>query len=261
MVPCLSKKRSGFALVELLVALGLGTFLLGLLLPAVQKANEAANRVQCHNNLRHVAIAAHNCHDVSRRFPPLTGSFPQGQKNYGTLFFHMLPYLEQNDLYQKAGGFVWQNGTYSARVPTLLCPSDGSAPADNKYKNWLATSSYAGNWLIFGTEGKRFADITDGTSNTLMFAERYQMCNGTPCAWGYPGLYYWAPQFAYYSQGPFQVTPAEGQCDPARAQTPHPGGISVAMADGSAHTFGDKVSPQVWWYLCTPNGNEVVALP
>lgn len=236
MVPCLSKKRSGFALVELLVALGLGTFLLGLLLPAVQKANEAANRVQCHNNLRHVAIAAHNCHDVSRRFPPLTGSFPQGQKNYGTLFFHMLPYLEQNDLYQKAGGFVWQNGTYSARVPTLLCPSDGSAPADNKYKNWLATSSYAGNWLIFGTEGKRFADITDGTSNTIMFVEASKAVPWTK------------PEDILYD--PAKPLPKFGLPDCSYAL--------AALCDGSVRPIAPGISERTLHSAITVSGGEVL---
>jgi hypothetical protein len=59
-----------------------------------------------------------------------------------------------------------------------------------------------------------------------MLTERYQMCHDTPCAWGYPGIYYWAPMYAHYSQGRFQATPSQKDCDPALPQTPHPGGIS-----------------------------------
>ena len=61
---------------------------------------------------------------------------------------------------------------------------------------------------MIAKEGKMtFGNITDGTSNTLMFAQRYQICNGQPTAWGYPTLYRWAPIFAYYSDGKFQSAP------------------------------------------------------
>src|SRR5437868_3073179 len=82
--------------------------------------------------------------------------------------------------------------------------------ADRRVECWLATTNYAGNWLVFKTGDNRFpAAIPDGTSNTIGFTERYQVCNGTPCGWGYDRVYYWAPMTAYYSDGKFQVTPRD----------------------------------------------------
>jgi type II secretory pathway pseudopilin PulG len=258
MSPQRNTDRPGFSFIELLVALGLWTFLLGLLLPTVQKANEAAARAQCINNLKQLGLAVHSFHDANRQFPPMVGPSTKNAKDYGTLFFHLLPYIEENNLYQSAKGYVWKNGTYSTKVNIYLCPSDESAPADNRYKNWLATTNYAGNWLIFGKEGMTIVKILDGTSNTVMLTERYQMCHDTPCAWGYPGVYYWAPMYAHYSQGRFQTTPSQKDCDPALPQTPHPSGISVGIADGSVRTVAPTVSPQTWWAATTPDGGEVL---
>jgi prepilin-type N-terminal cleavage/methylation domain-containing protein len=256
-MPALTRsKRPGFSLLELLIVLGLGAFLLGLLLPAVQKGKEAANRADCVNNLRSLVLASHNAHDQYGFFPPITGDYPKKKKQFGTLFFHLLPYLEQGNVYEGAKGSVWNNQTQAVRVALFLCPSDPSAPAKNLYKGWLATSSYAGNWQLFGDKGRQIATITDGTSITIMFTERYQMCKGNPCGWAYPAKYYWAPMFAYYGQGKFQTTPAAGVCDPALAQTPHPKGIQVGMADGSARVISPSISAQTWWYACTPAGGE-----
>jgi hypothetical protein len=113
---------------------------------------------------------------------------------------------------------------------------------------------------VFGR--KPFASIPqtfqDGTSLTIAFTERYQMCNDNRCAWGYPELYYWAPMFAYYSEGKFQVRPAADQCDPALPQSIHPEGIHVAMGDASVRNVSPTISPQTWWYACTPAGGETL---
>jgi type II secretory pathway pseudopilin PulG len=254
------KTRPGFALVELLVLLGVGAFLLGLLLPAVQKGNEAASRARCQNNLRQLAIAMHNAADVNGgNLPPIAGPYPAAKKNYGTYWFHLLPYIEQSNLRDRAKNFVWKNGVYSTPIETLLCPSDEYAPENNTFKKWLATTNYAANWLIFRTGGARMpASFPDGTSNTIVYTERYQVCKGTPCAWGYPGIYYWSPMFARYSEGRFQPNPAAEACDPTRPQSPHEGGINAALGDGSVRFVNANISPQTWWYACTPDGGEVL---
>ncbi len=248
----------GFSLIELLVVLALVAFLLGMLLAGVQRIREAAARTQCANNLKQICIAMHNCaSNVQGKLPPVVGPFPAKAKNYGTMFFHLLPYVEQANLYEKARGYVWEKGIFSTVVPLFVCPSDGSAPANHVHQNWLATSSYAANWLVFGEHGANMpATFADGTSNTIVFTERYRLCRGTPCGWGYPGLSDWTPTFAYLSAGKFQVTPADAECNPALPQSPHPGGIQASLGDGSVRFVADTISPQTWWHACTPAGGE-----
>ncbi|SRR5260370_4657909 len=254
----LRTKRNGFTLIGLLVILAMIVMLLGLLIPAVQKVREAAARTQCINNLKQICLAGHSCADAYKgNLPPTVGSFPVGEKSMGSIFFHLLPFLEQNNLYLRAKGYSWKNGTWSVPLSVFICPSDDSAPPEHRYKGWLATSNYAANYLVFKEGGRRFpASIPDGTSNTIMFSERYQMCNGDPNAWGYAAIYTWAPMFMYYNQGKFQTRPDQKQCNPALAQSPHSGGINVGMADGSVRFVADFVSPETWYHACTPAGGE-----
>src|SRR3954463_1509381 len=94
-------RRHGFTLLELLVAIGIIALLIGLLLPAVQKVREAANRVRCSNNLKQMGLAAHAAHEAYGSFPGGFGWYP-GQGAYGTFLFHLLPFVEQSALYQKS---------------------------------------------------------------------------------------------------------------------------------------------------------------
>jgi prepilin-type processing-associated H-X9-DG protein len=255
--------RQGFSLFELLVIIAVIAILIGLLLPAVQKVREAAARVQCQNNLKQITLAIHNVNDANNALPPVFGDFPAEGSN-GTLFFHILPYIEQDNVYKNAqledGGYsVWHNGTYSLIIKLYICPSDPTGNQGHLFDDWLATSNYAANYLVFGTGGARIpATFQDGTSNTVVFTERYQICQGTPCAWGYSGGTEWTPAFAYLSQAKYQILPASGQCNPTVPQSPHPGMINVAMADGSVHAISNNVSPMTWYHVCTPAGGEVL---
>src|SRR6516162_11863463 len=90
----LSKGKRGFTLIELLVVIAIIAVLIGLLLPAVQKIREAANRMSCTNNLHQIALAAHNYESTNGRFPSGTD-----RAHVGALVY-LLPYMEQDNLYR-----------------------------------------------------------------------------------------------------------------------------------------------------------------
>ncbi len=307
--------RSGFTLIELLVVLAIIAVLIGLLLPAVQKVREAANRVKCGNNLRQLGLAAHQYHDAHQHLPPGVGYYPTPPNGvFGTYFFHLLPYVEQDNLYRSALGSVpfpppdgpaavyypGNNNVYSQRVATFLCPSDPSVGPDGTVTvngSPFGASCYAPNARVVGPNGPqgmaRLADITDGTTNTILHAEKYARCSHTAMApafrdggtaWAYcaSDFFPWLPPpmntpprafppgfaiAAFVARGApdavgpgsiFQPRPPEGNCDPTRAATAHTGGIQVGLADGSVRTLAPSMSGTTWWAAVTPSGGEVL---
>jgi type II secretory pathway pseudopilin PulG len=302
------------------VVIAIIAVLIGLLLPAVQKVREAASRIKCANNLKQLGLAAHHYHDAHGHLPPVIGYYPPASGAFGTYFFHLLPFIEQDNLYRSARGsvpfpppdgptvvhFPGNNNVYSQPVKTFLCPSDPSVDADgvvtiNGFP--FGASSYAPNAMVISQrfaispQGKARipADIQDGTSNTILQAEKYARCSNTVMApafrdggtaWAYCGVvpFPWepppmAPPRAAFGPGfairafaavgapnaigeasIFQVqpTPFLGNCDPTRAATAHPGGILVGQADGSVRTLAPTMSGTTWWAAVTPAGGEVL---
>src|SRR6266487_306509 len=114
----LHKSKRAFSLFELLVIIAVIAILLGLLLPAIQKVRQAAARTQCVNNLKQINLATINCADTyGGQLPPSFGSFMK-EGNVGTIFFHILPFIEQDNLYKNAvdgqGNLsAWNNNTFS----------------------------------------------------------------------------------------------------------------------------------------------------
>jgi prepilin-type N-terminal cleavage/methylation domain-containing protein len=299
-------ERRGFTLIELLVVIAIIAVLIGLLLPAVQKVREAANRVKCKNNLKQLGLAAHQYHDDHHHLPPGIGYTPLAQSGvWGHHFFHLLPYLEQDNLYRLALGPVqlttgpitiyWpgNNSVYSQSVPTFLCPSGPSVgPGGVVTVNGISwgASSYAANSQVSAPipgdpQGRRcLLAITDGTSNTILYAEKYARCTSTSMAleggnlWAYcaSGVFDLPPPMGPpyklyhstfgggpYARGPastFQVQPSPflGNCDPTRASTAHASGMPVCLADGSVRTLAPSMSGTTWWAAVTPADGEVL---
>jgi prepilin-type N-terminal cleavage/methylation domain-containing protein len=229
------QRRHGFTLIELLVVIAIIAVLIGLLLPAAQKVREAANRLQCANNLRQLGLGAHHYHDVSGHFPPGIGYYPPASGAFGTYFFHLLPYVEQDPLYRSALGVVafpppagptvvyypGNNNVYSQPVKIFLCPSNPSVGSDGVVLVdgvSFGASCYGPNAMVsaqnnFTTnpptatpQGKtRIADITDGLTNTLLHAEKYARCSNTFMA---PAFQDGGTAWAYCTAAAFPWQPA-----------------------------------------------------
>lgn len=189
---------SGFTLVELLVVIAIIGVLVGLLLPAVQQAREAARRMQCSNNLKQLGLAHHNYESafntlVARK----SGTSPSGNlgnANRLSGFIGLLPFIEQTAMYeliqagdptipiapggpQAWGGFgPWNNSPDAVR-----CPSDPNSTPGGRLNTYSFSvgdqaegvrDNQTNRGLFAFRRGVRFRDITDGLSNTVMMSER-----------------------------------------------------------------------------------------
>jgi prepilin-type N-terminal cleavage/methylation domain-containing protein/prepilin-type processing-associated H-X9-DG protein len=164
-----TKHRSAFTLIELLVVIAIIAILIGLLLPAVQKVREAANRAKCQNNLKQIVLAAHNYESTNGALPPgylgslldrdLTPGSPFMRNPWvGTLCF-LLPYVEQDNVYKQlqidfnspenrgtapTGTAYWLNPVNfelaKTRIPNFLCPSDNMGDETPTYNVYYSFS-------------------------------------------------------------------------------------------------------------------------
>ncbi len=195
--PRASLRRVAFTLIELLVVIAIIAILIGLLLPAVQKVREAGSRLRCQNNMKQLGLAAHSYHDGNGRFP---GGIEQGGIRYSSLFVELLPHIEQDPLH-KQWDFANPAANGGARagtiIKTYLCPSHSRADTLLTLTSGAyALSTYGGNGGTrpfppamspcdgmfsttgpgslpqAGRSGVAITEVSDGASNTLLFAER-----------------------------------------------------------------------------------------
>ncbi len=345
------RNRNGFTLIELLVVIAIIAILIALLLPAVQQAREAARRTQCKNNLKQVGLALHNFESTYRYVPawgkiiPLA-EYPTSPPNaYGTgsgqrttfgVLFHLLPYLEQNnvyDMFDKKRSYVDPinmppaYGTINpvamnSVVTAFLCPSTpGTPPSD--YGPYFATiglplgplvlprtdyiplrglhsslaacagmpSASTNNGMLGSdnTELKptvKFAEVTDGLSNTICFAElaakQKLYYRGKPTgantftadnSFAGAGLvlnsYYGDVNIARQIRGYSGANLAniyEPGCAAINIVNEnalysfHVGGVQVVMGDGSCTFISENISSAVLAAIITRDGGEALGL-
>ena len=196
--------RRAFTLVELLVVIAIIGLLVALLLPAVQAARESARRSQCNNNLKQIALAAQNYHDLMRSLPPgycASVAYVDGASDttmgWGWPAF-ILPHLEQRAVYEGVNFSLPIEHPANARavhasITTYVCPSDIAQAAPYGVPNaaggvvaLAGITSYAGcvggdesgvsdktgTGVFYRNSGTRLAEISDGTSTTILVGEK-----------------------------------------------------------------------------------------
>jgi prepilin-type N-terminal cleavage/methylation domain-containing protein len=282
------RERGGFTLIELLVVVAIIAVLIGLLLPAVQQLREAALRIQSTNNEKQIILATHNFADAhASRLPNVNGNSRSVNPNQ-SLFFALLPYVEQDNAYQVYKDYANKPIlAFRASVKVYVSPAD---PTIDGKRTGLA--SYAANAQVFtGNPGLTWT-YRDGTSNTIAFAEHYALgcenrvfdfaefdaSDGTrratfadggpkvdqnvnpgddyPVTKGFPPV----TKAAWGVGWTFQVRPSPviEACKPGLANTPHISGMLVALADGSVRTLAPGISDTTYWAAVTPAGGEVL---
>jgi prepilin-type N-terminal cleavage/methylation domain-containing protein/prepilin-type processing-associated H-X9-DG protein len=192
------RRSPGFTLIELLVVIAIIAILIGLLLPAVQKVREAAARMQCTNNLKQLGLACHNYHDVNGSFPFENGpgSAAALTNTPPSIFVQILPYVEQQNMYQQIQAAGLNNNinaqglANNTSIKTFLCPArriigpgkvdyagayNGGIEEQDATNYFQEANTPAPGWkTILNTQGTTMTVVTGqaGTSNTFLLGHK-----------------------------------------------------------------------------------------
>jgi type II secretory pathway pseudopilin PulG len=202
------RSRTGFTVIELLVAIGIAMLLMALIVPAVQTARESARRLQCSDRLRQIMLATQAFESSRQHFPEYSsaGTDLQGQWHYDRCpLVAILPFIDQAEVYQRVdhndiginatgytppGGLVAGNQQFMAlSIPLYRCPSDRTQPGSCNYRanlgtgaNWSTSPPRPpfsacfdpknGNGAFQNPTSLHAGDFADGLSNTAFYCER-----------------------------------------------------------------------------------------
>ena len=289
--------RRGFTLVELLVVIAIVGTLVALLLPAVQMAREAARASQCKNQLKQIGLATHQYHDTMGRLPPgWIANQPEGVPGWGWAS-SLLPYLEQVPLDGSINRSlpIAHSAHQQARetvLPVLICASDanpkvftifgGGSEGDedeafatnidsgtpmfrlarSNYVGVFGTSEIeeqpgAGEGVFFYLSRTRFAEISDGLSNTFMVGERGTKQGNSVWA----GVVEGANEAMCRVVGVGDHVPNDPHHHFDDFSSFHPGGVHFLYGDGSVHRLNNQIDLHVYQALCTRGGGEATPSP